>query len=484
MKRHHPALVLPVIVLVATSAFFSASFAQEATPTPEATAAPVYPLLPQAPAEMAVATPGGTVPGNPAVQLVKIAGGLLDPVNIAAPPDGSGRLFVVERHGRIRVIDQNGQLLDEPFLDISNQVDSQFLEDGLLDIAFDPDFKNNGYIYLNYTDLLYNGDVFLMRYKVSVDDPNKADPASATVIMFRDQPYANHVGGSLNFGPDGYLYIGVGDGGLEGDPLETGQYVNDLLGALLRIDVHPQNGQPYGIPPDNPFAGAGAKPVDLFALTEEDFASFQTEARPEVWAWGLRNPWEVHFDRETGDLYIADVGQNVYEEINFVPAGQTRGLNFGWDVMEASHCFPVSIDTCAKVGILPVAEYQHGEDGCSVTGGGVYRGDQYPSLVGIYFASDWCSGKIWGLARDENGVWQFQELLDTELRMTGGGQGEDGSLYFTSCDCAYGAPSQPNGAVWKLVPADQVPAGAEVAPTAAPEATPVPAGEAAATPES
>ncbi len=419
-----------------------------------------------------MATPGGTLPGNPAVQLVKVAGGLLDPINVASPPDGSGRIFVVERHGTIRVIDQNGTLLDEPFLDIRGHVLSQFLEDGLLDIAFDPDFKNNGYVYLDYTDLLYNGDVFLMRYKVSADNPNKADPASATVIMFRDQPYANHVGGSLNFGPDGYLYIGVGDGGLEGDPLETGQNVNDLLGSLLRIDVHPGNGQPYGIPPDNPFAKAGALPVDLFALTEEDFASFQTEARPEVWAWGLRNPWEVHFDRETGDLYIADVGQNVYEEINFVPAGQTRGLNFGWDVMEASHCFPVSIDTCAKVGILPVAEYQHGEDGCSVTGGGVYRGDQYPSLNGIYFASDWCSGKIWGLARDENGVWQFQELLDTELRMTGGGQGEDGTLYFTSCDCAYGAPSQPNGAVWKLVPADQVPAGAEVAPTAAPMATP------------
>ncbi|HEY8448503.1 MAG TPA: PQQ-dependent sugar dehydrogenase [Thermomicrobiales bacterium] len=474
MRLHRARLTLPIVVLLVAGTLFGSSAAQEATPTPEAASEPVYPLIPAAPEGHQVATPGGTLPGNPAIQLVKVADGLLDPINIASPPDGSGRIFVVERHGTIRVIDSDGTLLDEPFLDIRNQVLSQFLEDGLLDMAFDPDFQNNGYFYIAYTDLLYNGDVFIMRYSVSEDDPNKADPESGTVIMFREQPYANHVGGSLTFGPDGYLYIGVGDGGLEGDPLETGQNVNDLLGSLLRIDVHPDNGQPYGIPPDNPFADSGPLPVDLFALTEEDFAEFQTEARPEVWAWGLRNPWEVAFDRETGDLYIADVGQNVYEEINFVPAGQTRGLNFGWDVMEASHCFPVSIDNCAQVGILPVAEYQHGADGCSITGGGVYRGDQYPSLDGIYFASDWCSGKVWGLARDENGVWQFQELLDTELRMTGGGQGEDGTLYFTSCDCAYGAESKPNGAVWKLVSADQVPDGAEIAPAAMPEATPMP----------
>jgi len=488
MNHYRPFWVLPLVLLLAIVPFAATTLAQDATPTGEATAAgtpsptngPVMTLAPAAyfPGTGSTASPGGTLPGDPKIQLVKVAGGLLDPINVASPPDGSGRLFVVERAGDIRIIDKDGKVLGDPFLDIKSEVLSQFLEGGLLDMVFDPNYKDNGYFYLDYTSMLYNGDVFLMRYKVSADDANKADPNSGEVIMFRDQQYANHIGGSLVFGPDGYLYMGVGDGGLEGDPLETGQYINDLYGTILRIDVHPQGGtQPYTIPSDNPFADVGARPVNLFALTEEDFAKFRTEARPEIWLWGLRNPWQFSFDSKTGDMYIGDVGQNKYEEVQFLPAGQTGGQNLGWDIMEASHCFPVSIDYCAKIGLLPVAEYSH-DLGCTVIGTDVYRGSDYADLDGIYFAGDFCSGRVWGLERDDSGQWQMQELLDTKLFMTGSGTGENGDVYITSCVCGYGSQSQPDGAVWRVVSASNVPQGAETAEVETPSgATPAAAQE-------
>jgi hypothetical protein len=326
-----------------------------------------------------------------------------------------------------------------------------------------------------------------MRFKVSADNPNKADRTSGKILLTFDQPYVNHNGGTLRFGPDGYLYIATGDGGMGGDPYANAQNTSSFLGKLLRIDVNVEDDQPYAIPPDNPFAGARVVQsnsiTDVIGETEGkslEAADYHPGARREIWAYGLRNPWQFSFDRKTGDLYIADVGQITWEEIDFVPAGTPGGLNFGWDWLEASHCYPASVTSCprSQVGELPVAEYQHGADGCDITGIGVYRGQESPSLDGIYFNSDWCSGKIWGLARDAAGQWQYQELLHTDLHVTGAGEdAATGEIYVTACVCEFSRQydpfKNPQGTVWRLVAADKVPAGAETAPLAPPEpATP------------
>jgi glucose/arabinose dehydrogenase/mono/diheme cytochrome c family protein len=421
-----------------------------------------------------VVQPTGDLPGDPQVELVKVADGLREPINLVSAPDGSGRLFVLERGGAVRVI-EDGKLQDEPFLDLTGNVLSAFLEQGLLGMAFHPDYANNGRFFLNYTDLLRSGDVLTVEYGVSEEDPNVADAESGKIVMFREQPYANHIGGDIVFGPDGYLYIGHGDGGLEGDPLDAGQDLSTHLSKMLRIDVDNQGaevgGSAYSIPEDNPFT-QGDIIIDLFDATEEDFARLHPKAEPEIWAYGLRNPWQFSFDRKTGDLWIADVGQNFWEEINFEPADSEGGINYGWKFLQGSHCFPASEEDCPKVGTLPVAEYSH-DLGCSVVGGHVYRGDEFPGLDGIYFHSDYCSGKIWGIAPADDGGWEYQELIDTALLMTGSGEGEDGSIYFTSCECGYGQ-NRPNpvGAVWKLVSADAVPEGAEVAPRGEPKVPP------------
>jgi glucose/arabinose dehydrogenase len=416
-----------------------------------------------------VATPGGKLPGNVAIELVKVADGFVDPINVASPPDGTGRLFVVERPGRIMIV-EDGKVQKEPFLDIKGNVLSAFLEQGLYDMVFHPNFKENGLFYIHYAELLRNGDSLIVQYQVSKDNPNKADPESAKAILHVEQPYANHNGGELAFGPDGYLYIGIGDGGWEGDPLEAGQNLSTLLGKLLRIDVNAQGKQDYAIPDDNPF-NQNIENVELFGISELEFARNHPEARPEIWAWGLRNPWKFNFDSKTGDLYIADVGQNHWEEINFQPADSGGGENYGWDFLQGSHCFPIDEKSCPSVGVLPVAEYSH-DHGCAVVGIGVYRGEEFPELDGIYFSGDYCSGHVWGLARNpdaaETGQWIFQELLDTDLRLTGSGQDEDGNLYATSCECHYGgagATENPPGALWRIMPADQVPQSAETAPT-------------------
>lgn len=431
-----------------------------------------------APAEDQVVQPGqGQLPGDPQVELVLVTDEVFEPVNVAAPDDGSGRIFVVERGGTIRVIDSDGNLLEEPFLDISSNVQWQFLEQGLLGLAFHPDFAENGLFYVNYTDLLRAGDLMTVQFQVSEDDPNVAARDSGMLVWWRPNPYANHLGGDIVFGPDGYLYIGHGDGGMEGDPLNAGQRLDTYLGKMLRIDVSPaveaaqsgqdptEGGQLYTVPQDNPFT-QGDILIDLFGATEEDFAKYHPTAQAEIWDWGLRNPWQFSFDRETGDLWIADVGQNVWEEINFAPAGYGGGLNWGWKFLQGSHCFPDSLESCPLVGTLPVAEYEHeAERSCSVTGGHVYRGADYENLGGIYFHSDYCSGKIWGIAPGEDGQWAYQELMDTGLLVTSSGEDADGNVYFTSCSCGYGqnAPRQ-EGAIWMLVDANQVPEGAETAP--------------------
>jgi glucose/arabinose dehydrogenase len=418
----------------------------------------------------APAQPGGKVDGVPAVALVKVADGLVDPVDVAAPNDGSGRLFVCERHGLIRVV-KDGKLLDKPALDIRDKTLSSFLEEGLFGVEFHPKFKENGLVYVSYSDLWFNGATMLVEYKVSKKNPDRLDPDSARVIMQIDFPYCNHHGGKMKFGPDGYLYIGVGDGGWEGDVINVGQDLHTWLGKMLRIDVNVSSpDRAYGIPKDNPFL-TPLQQMTLFGVTEKQFSQIHPKAKPEIWAYGIRNPWTFSFDRKTGDLFIADIGQNHWEEINFQPKSSKGGENYGWKFMCGSHTFPIEDDkTNPRVGVLPVAEYSHVDQGNCVIGLGVYRGKEYPAFEGVYFAADWGSGKVWAVKKDKSAKWQMQELLDldTPLRPTSGGEDEQGNIYLTHATANYGGPVDPTtserGALWKIVPADKVPAGAVTAP--------------------
>jgi glucose/arabinose dehydrogenase/uncharacterized cupredoxin-like copper-binding protein len=483
-----PVKLLLAVVLVLTVAgggFFGGRLqgaAQEPTPV-------LPPTLNQAQSGGpggGAAQPGGTLPGNPAIELVKVADGLADPVNVTPANDGSGRLFVIERPGFIRIIDQDGNLLPEPFLDLSVLVQTDYLEQGVLGLAFHPDYETNGRFFVNFTDYHTNGDTFVMEFHVSEDNPNVAERDSGRLMLAFDQPYVNHNGGTMKFGPDGYLYIASGDGGGGGDAYDNAQDLATLLGKLLRIDVEPAGGQPYGIPAENPFAEARVvqsnQITDAIGETEGlnlEAGYYHPEARREIWAYGLRNPWQFDFDPDTGDLYIADVGQFTWQEINVQSAGAEGGQNYGWDWLEATHCYPASVEDCprSQVGELPVAEYRQGADGCSIIGIGVYRGDEFPALDGIYFNSDFCSGKVWGLQRGEDGAWIYQQLLDTELQVTGAGRDEAGNLYVTACGACtdygryYDPTENPQGTVWRLVAADQVPEGAETAPLQAEEGT-------------
>jgi glucose/arabinose dehydrogenase len=342
----------------------------------------------------------------PSVALQPAWTGLRQPTDVVAAGDGSNRVFVTEKAGRIRVIDGSG-VQPTPFLDITSLVGSGGSEQGLLGLAFDPHYVENGRLFVNYTDV--HGDSVVARYEVS-DDPNAADPGSATQILSVQQPAANHNGGNLMFGPDGYLYIGFGDGGGGGDTYGNSQRGDVLLAKLLRLDV--DGGDPYAIPPDNPFVNTPGM-------------------RPEIWAWGLRNPWRYSFDRGTGDLYIGDVGQNVYEEINFQPAGQ-GGQNYGWNIMEGLHCFRGQ--NCQQSGFTPpIAEYDHGQ-GCSVTGGFVYRGTQQPALDGVYLYADYCSGRYWATWRAEDGAWHTQVVANTQTHPSSFGEDESGELFVTDLD--------------------------------------------------
>ena len=268
------------------------------------------------------------------------------------------------------------------------------------------------------------GDTVVARFAATAD-PNIADPGSESVVLKIAQPAGNHNGGMLAFGPDGHLYIGTGDGGGSGDRYRNGQNPQTLLGKLLRLDVTSAPEQPYVIPPDNPWVNATWNGQDV---------------RHEIWALGLRNPWRFSFDRATGDLWIGDVGQNQYEEVHRAPAGSKGGLNFGWPIMEGTHCYPESAD-CRRDGLeLPVTEYTHGANGCSITGGYAYRGRQFPALDGVYLYADYCTGKIWGLAQDGGG-WRSRELLNSGRNISSFGEDEAGELYVTDL----------NGGVYQVI---------------------------------
>jgi glucose/arabinose dehydrogenase len=364
-------------------------------------------------------TTGATRTG---IALQQVVTGLSQPVHLTHAGDGSGRLFIVEQRGSIRVV-RGGKLLPVPFLDISPLVRSGG-EQGLLSVAFHPRYGTNGFFYVNYTNRA--GDTVVARYRVSAD-PDRAEPASALVVLTVKQPYSNHNGGQLQFGPDGTLYIGMGDGGSAGDPHGHAQNPNSLLGKMLRIDV---NVPPYAVPKTNPFVGPGPP-------------------RDEIWALGLRNPWRFSFDRHTGDLYIADVGQDSWEEVDVQAAGSHGGENYGWNIMEGAECFaPPS--GCSRAGLtMPVATYRTGQN-CSITGGYVYRGTQVPPLIGTYIFGDYCSGRIWGLRKSDRAVWAMQELLATALRISSFGEDERGELYVVDH----------GGAIYRIQEATGAPPGA------------------------
>jgi glucose/arabinose dehydrogenase len=380
-----------------------------ATPTPAGATATATPD--------ATATPAGGTPAPiPGVSLEKVVGGLSRPTFVTHAGDGSGRLFVLEKQGRIRII-EDGRVLPDPFLDITNVVKSSGNEQGLLGLAFHPEYEHTGRFFVYYT--AQDNDNTVAEYAVT-SDASRADLRSGKELLAVADKYSNHNGGMLAFGPDGYLYIAMGDGGSSGDPDDNGQDLLAFLGKIHRLDV--DAGDPYGIPESNPFI-------------------VRSSARGEIWAWGLRNPWRFSFDRETGDLWIADVGQNKYEEVNFQPAGSKGGENYGWAVMEASHCFrPAS--GCDTTGMTPpIFEYSHGE-GCSITGGYVYRGGEFPALDGVYLFTDYCSGNLWATRQVGAGAFETERIGTLPGSISSFGEDEDGELYAVQDD---------EGAVYRVV---------------------------------
>ncbi len=326
--------------------------------------------------------------------------GVNRPVAIAHAHDA--RLFVVEQGGVIHVV-KDGALLPTPFLDITSRVSSNG-ERGLLGLAFPADHAATGRFYAYYTD--GSGTSVLSRFFVT-DDPDRADPGSEEVLLTQSQPASNHNGGQLAFGPDGYLYWGLGDGGGSGDPRGNAQGLAHLLGKLLRIDVSAESG--YAVPTSNPFVGVEG-------------------AADEIWAYGLRNPWRFSFDLVTGELYIADVGQNALEEVNVQPADSAGGENYGWNIMEGDACFQPS-SGCDRSGLtLPAFTYRHGPDtGASITGGYVYRGDEVSSLTGLYVYGDFVSGRVWATSFASG--WSQRLLLSTGFRISTFGEDAGGELY-------------------------------------------------------
>ena len=385
-----------------------------ALPACGGSSAPAAPASPSTPSASCAA--GAVVQGAPSLIATRVVAGLSSPLDLQSAPGDRSRLFVVEQAGRIRVIRSNAVVV-APFLDISARISSGG-ERGLLGLAFHPQYASNGRFFVNYTDR--SGDTHISEFKAPTPGGDTADPTSEREILFVSQPFANHNGGGLAFGPDGFLYIGLGDGGSGGDPQGSGQNLGTRLGKLLRIDV---NGTaPFAVPPDNPFVT-------------------RPGARPEIWAYGLRNPWRFSFDRGTGDLYIGDVGQSTLEEIDVGLASRRGGENYGWNTMEGSRCFSPS-SNCNMTGLtLPVIDYGR-SDGFSVTGGVVYRGCRMPGYAGHYFYGDYGSGMIRSFRLDASG--RATEARDWTASLSGTGRSirnpssfgvdADGEIYIVDYD--------------------------------------------------
>jgi hypothetical protein len=343
----------------------------------------------------------------PAISLEPMATGFDRVTHITHAGDGSGRTFVVQQTGVVSIV-QGGSVLPVPFLNISDRVSTNGGERGFFALAFPTNFSAHGRFYASYTRHS-DGASIVSRFTVDTNTPNVAPPGSEEILLTVPQPFANHNGGQIAFSPlDGFLYIGMGDGGSGNDPGDRAQNQTNLLGKILRIGVEPPNGTNYFIPASNPFFG-------------------QPGWREEIWALGLRNPWRFAFDSLNGDLYIADVGQSAWEEVNYQPGDGTGGENYGWRIMEGNQC--TGLDPCVTNDLtLPVHVYDHGQ-GCSITGGEVSRQIPWSFMYGVYFFSDYCNGRIWGLRRDENTNWVSSLLLDAPFSITTFGQDEDGTLY-------------------------------------------------------
>jgi glucose/arabinose dehydrogenase len=340
---------------------------------------------------------------QPTLGLETIGSGFTKP--LAVVNAGDDRLFILEQDGKIKILHNDGSI--STFLDINSKVKSTGNEQGLLGLAFHPNYASNGYFYVNYIN--NSGNTRISRFKVSAANPDLANAGSEQILLTITQPYDNHNGGDLNFGPDGYLYIGMGDGGSSGDPGDRAQNINVLLGKILRIDVN--SGSPYGIPATNPFVG--------------------TDGADEVWSYGWRNPWRWSFDKLTGDLWIADVGQNAWEEIDVELSGSSGGKNYGWRCYEGTHVYNTSTCDLSSPKEFPIFEFPHNSStgGFAVTGGFVYRGTQYPSLYGKYIFCDYVSGNFWTTSSNGSGGWNtVQETLE-QGGIASFGQGIDGELY-------------------------------------------------------
>ena len=374
-------------------------------------------------------------PVLPEIGLTPVASGLLRPVGITHAADGSGRLFIVEQQGRVLILD--GELVETPFLDITDRVESPASgggnEEGLLSLAFPPGYADKGYFYVYYT--MGNGDNVVSRFSLT-ENPHLAESASEEQILVLPHPqYRNHNGGQLAFGPDGYLYIGTGDGGGGGDPLGNSQDPSSLSGKILRIDVEmdaskhqPDLGLSKIHFPYICFGLTGANNDETYLIPEDNPFIDDPAFRAEIWALGLRNPWRFSVDRENGDLYIADVGQNRWEEINFQPADSAGGQNYGWNIMEGEECYGAG--DCDQQGLtLPVHVYPiFSSTNCSITGGHVYRGDAFPTLDGLYIFGDFCSGRIWGMQYTGD-VWESGLLATTSFLISSFGEDEQGEIY-------------------------------------------------------
>ena len=403
MVPHARALLIALFV-VAACAGEGPSDAASPSPTPGPSDASASPSPTPGPS----ASPTDIARGAaPQLRLEPVVDGLDAPLDVAWRPGDPDALIVVERVGRIRIV-RDGKLVARPFLDITALVQAGG-ERGLLGLAFAPDGAA-GRFFVYYTER--SGSQVVASYGTRVDDPDRADPGSGAIVLRMEDPFGNHNGGGLAFGPDGFLYVATGDGGGGGDPLDSGRDLGSLLAKVLRLDVAAADGAatPYRIPADPPFAATAG-------------------ARPEIWLTGLRNPWRIRFDRANGDLWIGDVGQGAWEEIDVARAG-TGGLDFGWNVMEGAHCYPSGSD-CATDGLtLPITEYGH-DEGCSVTGGTVYRGSDLPALVGWYVFADYCSGRVWVVDSAGDAPRPPILALESDASISAIAEGTTGELFAT-----------------------------------------------------